>query len=104
MEDLYANSNSAGKQISGVTHKLSIDKRKNCRLTGVLEICSFDDGEVIMETDAGMLTLKGNGFHITRLDLEKGEADVEGKVDILQYADKTSITKKGESLIARLFG
>ena len=35
--------------------------------------------------------------------LEKGEIDLEGKIDSLAYSDVTSYQKQGESLIGRLF-
>ena len=36
--------------------------------------------------------------------LDKGEVDVEGKIDSFTYSDVTSVAKKGESLLNRLFG
>lgn len=50
-----------------------------------------------------MLTIKGNGLHVSRLNLDKGEADVEGLVDSLVYTDKKTLAKKGEGLLTRLF-
>jgi hypothetical protein len=35
--------------------------------------------------------------------LEKGEADIDGKVDSLIYLDKKSHKKRGEGLIKHLF-
>ena len=43
--------------------------------------------------------LKGISF-----SLEKGEVDVDGRVDSFVYTEKTSFAKKGEGLLTRLFG
>ena len=37
-------------------------------------------------TEAGTLSIKGEGLHVTRLDLERQEVDIEGKVDSLIYS------------------
>jgi sporulation protein YabP len=70
----------------------------------VAEVRSFDENVILLETVDGMLTIKGNGMHVSRLNLERGEADVEGRVDSFAYSEKNPLAKKGEGLIARLFG
>jgi sporulation protein YabP len=66
-------------------------------------VISFDITEVLLETDQGMLMIKGSDLHVNRLTLEKGEIDLEGKIDSLAYSDVTSYQKQGESLLGRLF-
>lgn len=46
--------------------------------------------------------IKGEELHVKRLNLEKGEADLEGKVDSLTYLSKNT-DKKEESLLKRMF-
>ncbi|MCM1182257.1 MAG: sporulation protein YabP [Roseburia sp.] len=84
-------------------HKVSLDQRRDCRMTGVVEVHSFDENTVLLETVDGLVTIKGSGLHVSRLNLEKGEADVDGKVDALLYSDRTTLAKKGEGLLTRLF-
>jgi sporulation protein YabP len=50
-----------------------------------------------------MLMIKGSDLHMNRLTLEKGEVDIEGRIDSLAYSDVNSYQKQGESLIGRLF-
>ena len=94
MENMNAN---AGK------HRFSMEKRRECKITGVVEVHSFDENNILMETVDGMLAIKGNNLHVSRLNLEKGEADVDGRVDSLTYSDKSTLAKKGEGLLTRLF-
>ena len=84
-------------------HKMVLTGRRTCNLTGISEVLSFDVNEIILETDMGMLMIKGSELHVNRLTLEKGEVDIEGRVDSFTYSEQTSLGAKGESLLARLF-
>ena len=70
------------------THKVSLLGRKTCALNGVVDVLAFDVNEIILETEQGMLMIKGSELHVTRLSLEKGEVDVEGRIDSLAYSAK----------------
>ena len=84
-------------------HKLILSNRRTGTITGVSDVISFDITEVLLETEQGMLMIKGADLHVNRLTLEKGEIDNEGRIDSLAYSDVTSYQKQGESLIGRLF-
>ena len=49
------------------------------------------------------MTIKGEGLHVTRLNLEKGEVDMEGMVDSLSYSSNEALHRSGESFLTRLF-
>ena len=84
------------------SHSLEMKNRRNVFLTGVTEILSFDEKEILLLTAEGKLMLKGLQLHVKGLDLEKGEAVLEGHVDSLIYLSKES-GKKEESLLKRMF-
>lgn len=84
-------------------HKLILSNRRTGTITGVSDVISFDISEVLLETEQGMLMIKGADLHVNRLTLEKGEIDIEGRIDSLAYSEVTSFQKQGESLIGRLF-
>lgn len=102
MESREIRSGSGGAGVG--KHRLGMEQRKDCRITGVVDVHSFDENTILMETVDGMLTIKGTNLHVGRLNLEKGEADVDGTVDSLAYSDKKTLAKKGEGLLTRLFG
>ncbi len=85
-----------------VSHSLEMKNRRNVFLTGVTEILSFDEKEILLLTAEGKLMLKGLQLHVKGLDLGKGEAVLEGHVDSLIYLSKES-GKKEESLLKRMF-
>ncbi len=85
------------------THKVSMNNRKNCLINGVNDVLSFDIHEILLETEQGMLMIKGDDLHVSRLTLEKGEVDIDGRIDSLTYSDVASPGHKNESLFTRLF-
>lgn len=56
-------------------HKLVVNNRKTSMVTGVLDVLSFDLNEILLETEQGMLMVKGKDLHVNRLSVEKGEVD-----------------------------
>ena len=77
--------------------------RRTAGITGVSDVISFDISEVLLETDMGMLKIQGADLHVNRLTLEKGEIDLEGRIDSIQYSEVSDFKKGGETLLNRLF-
>ena len=48
-------------------HRLLLTNRKSCTLSGVVDVLSFDLTEILLETDQGMLMMKGADLHVNRL-------------------------------------
>lgn len=84
-------------------HKVSLAGRNEAVITGVNDVLSFDAKEVLLETEQGILMLRGDELHVNRLTLEKGEVDIDGRIDSLTYSDGGGYSKSGESLLGRLF-
>ena len=85
-------------------HRISLVNRETCAINGVSDVLSFDVSEILLETDQGMLMIKGNDLHVSRLTLEKREVDVDGRIDSLTYSENISAGNRAGSLFARLFG
>lgn len=84
-------------------HVINMNDRKAAGISGVKDVKSFDDHEIILETDYGILMIRGTELHIGRLTLEKGEIDITGQVDSMVYSELKGFTKSGESVLKRLF-
>lgn len=76
-------------------HRLLLEQRKTLSLGGVQDVKSFDENEVLLVTVCGVLTIRGKELHVGRLELEKGEADIEGSIDSLVYTEHGPLQKKG---------
>lgn len=86
-------------------HVLNIDGRKRLMLQGVQHVGSFDEQEITLDTNMGFLQLKGEGMHITHLNLDVGNLVVEGIINGLEYVEgKTSrgARARGKGIINRL--
>lgn len=83
-------------------HRLMLENRQGGTITGVRDVSSFDEKEILLLTVEGKLLIKGEQLHVRRLNLEKGEVDLAGKVESLSYLSKNT-EKKEESLLKRMF-
>lgn len=88
-----------GKQV----HKVYLNARRTAVLSGVRDVLSFDAKEVYLETEQGILLIRGDELHVNRLSLEKGEVDVDGRIDSFAYSDKEEPAKKAASFLGRMF-
>ena len=80
-----------------------LTNRRTCSISGVNDVLSFDVNEILLETEQGMLMIKGTELHVSRLSLDKGEVDVDGRIDSFTYSETAGYGARGESLLARLF-
>ena len=79
---------------------ITMEGRARLSVTGVSNILSYDENEIIMETSKGTLHVKGSKLHMAKLTLETGEALVDGTFDSVAFEDTTS---SGKGFFARLF-
>ena len=84
-------------------HKVYLNGRRTAVLSGVRDVLSFDAKEVYLETEQGILLIRGDELHVNRLSLEKGEVDVDGRIDSFAYSDKEQTEKRAESFFVRMF-
>ena len=82
-------------------HTVILEGREKLSISGVVDVQSFDEDQVLLETVRGMLVVRGQGLHVERLQLEAGELIVEGEVGCLEYDD--SVQPRG-GFFSRLFG
>ena len=62
-------------------HKISLSNRSLGVITGVKDVVSFDLNEIILDTDQGLLMIKGKNLHVKKLLVEMGEVEITGKID-----------------------
>ena len=86
------------EKVVNISHKLILDNRKEASVTGVKDVISFDEKEILLQTADGKLQIRGSGLHVKGLNLEKGEAALAGHVDSLVYLSKNPHEKKNHYL------
>ncbi len=68
-------------------HNIRIDERKKTEITGVESVLSFDETAVLMQTNAGLLSVEGEELNVKKLDLEGGEVVLEGRINAVYYPE-----------------
>lgn len=86
---------------NGNSHSISWKNRMQGSVTGVTDVLSFDENTIILETEQGLLTIKGKNLHIGKLELSRGEVEMEGNVDSMVYSG--SRPAREGSLLKRMF-
>ena len=85
-----------------VPHNVILEDRRRLTVSGVCDVDSFDEQTVIVFTQMGELTVKGEDLHINRLSLEMGELALEGDITALTYTDRAQKPQQG-SFWGRVF-
>lgn len=90
------------KASSNIIQNLILENREKLNITGVLDVLSFDDQIVIVQTQLGLLTIKGDNLRINKLSIDTEEVIVEGSIFNLSYSEK-DINQKDSSFLSKIF-
>lgn len=83
-------------------HELKLSDRSRIVITGIKKIINFDNQEFLMESNLGVIHLKGINLELIRLDTQDGTVKIKGKINAIEYIDGKEKNKE-ESLLAKLF-
>lgn len=78
-----------------------LENRNKLNVSGVLDVLNFDEQIITVETELGVLVVKGSDLKLNKYNLDDTELSIEGEINSLAYEDK--INKKNESLLAKIF-
>ena len=87
---------------TSVIQNLVLENREKLSVSGVLDVLSFDDQVVIIETELGLLTIKGENLRINRLSIDTSEVVVEGTIYNLAYSEN-DLDKKSSGFLNKIF-
>ena len=85
-----------------VIQNLVLENREKLSISGVLDVLSFDDQVVIVETELGLLTVKGDNLRINKLSIDTSEVVVEGEIYNLAYSEN-DLNTKSTGLLGKIF-
>jgi len=78
---------------------LLMENRERLSISGVIDVSNFNTECVIMETELGLLTVKGEELRISKLNLENAELVIEGEIISCVYSDED----KGSKGLSKMF-
>ena len=73
------------KSIENHFQNIVLENREKLTITGIKDVFSFDDQIIIIETELGILSIKGNNLKINKLSLDTSDFALEGVVDSLTF-------------------
>ncbi len=94
------------KKLSSVAmQNIYLENREKLTISGVKDVLSFDDQMVILETELGLLTIKGENLRINKLSIDTSDVSIDGTVNTLIYSDNSPDKRggKGNSFLNKLF-
>ncbi len=89
-------------QKSNIIQNLILESREKLNITGALDVLSFDDQIVIVQTHLGLLTVKGEDLRISKLNIDSEEVIVDGTIGSMSYSDK-NFEKKDSGFLGKIF-
>ena len=89
-------------QTNNVIQNIVLENREKLSRSGVLDVLSFDDQIIIVETELGLLTIKGEDLRINKLSIDTSETIVNGNIMQIAYSENT-VDKKGEGIFSKIF-
>ncbi len=80
------------------TQVLTLTNRESLTTTGVNDVLNFSDTQIELDTNMGMLIIKGEGLKIISISTENKNAELSGRVTSLEYKKQ----REKKSLLASL--
>lgn len=81
------------KKNLNIIQNIILENREKLTISGVLDVLSFDDQIIIVETELGLLTIKGENLKINKLNIETSDVTLDGLVSSLSYSNSDSMKK-----------
>ena len=77
------------KSIGLLPHNLVLEDRKHLTVSGVKDVDSFDDVNIVALTSLGEMTVNGTGLRINRFSTDVGELAIDGEILSITYSENT---------------
>lgn len=63
-----------------------LENREKLSVTGVIDILTFDEDEIILETQNGILEVMGSNLKVEQLSVDTGEILARGTINSVNYS------------------
>lgn len=83
------------------SQNILLENREKLEMSGVKDVNSFNDQQIIATTSLGFLIIKGSNLHVKKFNVSTKELNVTGKIDELKYKDSNN--EENKSFLKRLF-
>ena len=77
-------------------HDVLIKSRQRMEMTGISDVSSFDEEEIVVQTAETGMSIEGENLKIEKFNSENGELVLNGSINgMFYYSKKTPKKKKG---------
>lgn len=90
-------------ELKQTNHELKLENRNKLSITGINKIDSLNSDEFLIQTNQGLLLVRGENLVMQQLDIDKGNIWIEGNVIGLEYISETKEKKQKTSFVGKLF-
>ena len=87
---------------TNIVQDLVLENRGKLSVSGVNDVLSFDDQVVMVDTELGLLTVKGENIRINKLSLDTAEVIIEGEISSLAYSQNKQEKSSG-TILSKIF-
>lgn len=84
------------KLVSTAMQDIHLQNREKLNISGVKDVLSFDDQMVILETELGLLTIKGDNIRINKLSIDTSDVSIDGMINSLTYSEGSPDKRTGK--------
>ena len=84
-------------------HELKLENRNKLSISGISKIDSLNSEEFLIQTNYGLLLVKGDNLVMQQLDIDKGNIWIEGNVTGLEYINEPKEKKQKTGFVGKLF-
>ena len=75
-------------------HDVLLKSRKRMEMTGISDVSSFDEAEIVVQTGNTGVSIEGENLKIEKFNAENGELILNGTINGLFYYSKRPEKKK----------
>lgn len=80
-----------------------IENREKMSISGVIDVESFNDESIIIDTELGVLIIRGGDLRISKLNLDSSDLNIEGDIFSCEYNDREGSRSKGVGFFSKMF-
>ena len=81
-------------------HSIIVENRRKTIITGVCDVESFNESDIILVTHSGGLRIRGRNLEINKVSVESGDLEMTGEVRSLTYSN---LDRTPNNFITKLF-
>ena len=75
------------KSINLLPHNIVLEDRKHLTVSGVKDVDSFDEMNIVALTTLGEMTVNGTNLRINRFSTDVGELAIDGDICAITYSE-----------------